>query len=69
MRSQKVNLCKEAYVLGHHYLMAINSSKHDLVVFISVMHWLLFFTEGAPFINCVKDSVMVILAGLLTPRK
>jgi len=49
--------------------MPINSSKPDLVVFISVMHWLLFFTEVAPFINCVKDSVMVILAGLLTLLK
>ena len=55
-------------MLEHHYLMAINSSTHYLV-FISVMHWLLFFTEGAPFINCVKDSVMVILAGLLTLLK
>jgi len=56
-------------VLEHHYLMPINSSKLDLVVFISVMHWLLFFTEVAPFINCVKDSVVVILAGLLTLLK
>jgi hypothetical protein len=29
------------------------------------MHWLLFFTEVAPDINCVKDGVVVILAGLL----
>jgi hypothetical protein len=56
-------------VLEHNYPMPINSSKHDLVVFISVMHWLLFFTEVAPFINCVQDSVMVILAGLLTLLK
>lgn len=48
-----------------HSPLPINSSKHDLF-FISVMHWLLFFTEVAPFINCVKDSVMVIVAGLLT---
>jgi hypothetical protein len=45
--------------------MPINSSKYDLVVFISVMHWLLFVTEVAPFINCVKDSVVVIFVGLL----
>jgi hypothetical protein len=27
------------------------------------MHWLLFFTQGEPVVNDVKDSVMVILAG------